>query len=283
MKAHHYILLAGLFLAVGCGNLSGPADNSASAGASGGTTTVGGVPVPPGANTVVVLNVPSAPAALTAQTASGATVTIAEAHVGIRKIDVVPSTSTADPTATEITGPFDVNLAGQSVSDLGASHLDPQSAASGSPVFDAVKLPGGSYSKVSVQLSSITESEGLSSTSPLSGGHTMEVKGTMNGQSFEVQMDDDEDDDMDCGDSSGGGMTVSDGSVTTMKITMHPESWMNGVDLSTATTDSNGVAVLSKTSNPTLMKQVKSNFESSCETEHETESESEHGAETQPS
>ena len=278
----------------------------AAAGGSGGTggstpAIADGLDLPEGTNAILTVHTSTAtPAALTVETSAG-TVEIDTALLGLKEIELETDEEGESETDIDLEGPFVVDLVNDTVENLGTSNIDDDCDDDGvedsndtdddedgiddsedsdddgdsvadtddsvmdeSDIFDALELPVGTYTEIKARLEPIDVEDGIDPASPLAG-KSIYVVGSLEGQPFRFEAD--FDDEFVVQDETG--IVVSDSSIASFVLTFNVAGWFDGVDLSTATVDSDGVVVLSDESNTEIFNQIKENIQSSSEIEND--------------
>ncbi len=279
----------------GCGSSAG------GGGAGGAPLAANGLDLPPGTNALLSVHVTtSAPAALTVETPAG-TITMDTALMGLKEIELEAEEEGESETDIDLEGPFVVDLNAGTVENLGSSHIDDDADDDGVEdsddsdddgdgsddssdsdddgdgvadgddnvmdeieIFDALELPAGTYKEIKAKLDRVDVEDGIDPASPLAG-KSLYLAGTFNGQPFRVEADFDDEFVI----QSETGIVVTDTSIANFILTFNVAGWFEGVDLSTATVNGEGVVVLSNESNTAIFDQIKENLQSSTEIEND--------------
>lgn len=288
-----------LFLAAGLFALSACGTGATGSGDSVSTPITRGIPLPAGANALLTVNVASSSAAvLSLETAAGP-VEISTAFLGLREIELKTGSEGEDSGETELKGPFVVDLNALTVENLGSSNIDDDADDDGSrddvdtdddsdgtpdssdadddsdgvpdsedhvmgksEIVDAIALPPGTYTKIEAKLAKVTAEDGIDPSHPLAG-KSVYLEGSLNGQAFVISGDFDAEFEVE----NSAGIAVTDTSIASFVLTFDPAAWFEGIDLSTAEKNADGVVLLDAEHNATLFDQFKANLAHSAKME----------------
>lgn len=281
----------------GCGGAA-----AAGSGGTGGSTpaVANGLNLPEGTNALLSVRMatPSA-GALTLEVSAG-TVEITTALMGLKEIEL-ETAETADDTEIDLEGPFVVDLNNGTVENLGSSRIDDDADDDGVEdaddsdddgdgtedssdadddddgvadsddsvmdeveIFDALELPAGVYTEIQAKLDRIDLEDGIDPASSLAG-NSLFIEGTLAGQAFRVIADFDEEFEIE----NPAGITVDDASIASFILTFNPAAWFEGIDLSAADQDADGVVVLDNDNNTALFEQFRDNVKTGAEIEND--------------
>ncbi len=301
MKTFKVLLAAGIVFTLA--GISAGCSGTGTGGNNGGGTSpslANGLDLPPGTNALLSVRVatPSA-GALTLETSAG-TAEITTALMGLKEIELETAES-ADDSEIDLEGPFIVDLNTGTVENLGSSRIDDDADDDGvedaddddddgdgtedssdadddddgvadsddsvmdeTEIFDALELPTGVYTEIKAKLDRIDLEDGIDPASPLAG-NSLFIEGTLAGQPFRVIADFDEEFEIE----NSAGITVDNTSIASFILTFNPAAWFDGVDLSAADQDAEGVVVLDDTHNTDLFEQFRDNVKASANIEND--------------
>lgn len=255
MKPLRYLVIATSLLIMGC---SGSSNQGIAAGLS----------LPTGTNALLSAYsaTPSSPAALTFEGGQG-TIDLTTVLVGIREVKLkTAEMSDLEATDYQLTGPFVIDLANDTVVNCGTSNSD-DPILDETPIFDVLTLPAGTYVELKARLDDVT----LVDCPDLVGnpliGSSLYMEGTVNGTPFTFR----EEFDTDFVVSDPNGIPVDDTSITSFILTFNVANWFDGVDFSGADKNGDGVIVIDSVSNQDLQDLIKQNVEDTAELENDAD------------
>lgn len=227
-----------------------------------------GLNLPAGTNALLsaYTSTSTAPAALTFE--SGATtIELDTILVGIKEIKLkTVDMSDQEAMDFELTGPFVVDLATDTVINCGTSNSD-DPLLDETPIFDALTLPAGTYVELKARLDDVT----LVDCPDLIGSplidNSLYMAGTVDGTPFTFQ----EEFDTDFVVKDPSGIAVDETSITSFILTFNVANWFDGVDFAGADKNGDGVIVIDSISNQDLQDLIKQNVEDTAELENDAD------------